>query len=354
MEQRCISGRGIALRLFAVLLLCVAGATAAQAQAVDCSDYPGGIIDGNVEAVSPSNINVDRDCTLRNWPQTKPLTANISFFSSGGSGGGDRHLLVFDNVYHIGQMSCAVVQDHKIWFVNGASTQVQEKCQNLLIPVEKIDKRNPPGDAATVGVPFTYTLVIPVLFDAGTQAVINDQGSLNELHNVIVWDDLNATGVDLTYVSHTAYWRSTGTPVPHTFNNAGGFLTFDIGPNVPAGEQLIIELQVVLEDTPANSVGTQFINTAKWEFGRIVDGEFFEPLPGEWGISDPITIGGPELVLTKNGPGDAGQHAESRRVGRVHDRCAEYWDDRCLGTARCMTGLPNGPTAACAIRCQRF
>jgi hypothetical protein len=136
-QTTMLSGRGIALRLFAVLLLCWASAPDAHAQAVDCSDFPGGIIDGNVVAVSPSNINVDVNCTLRNWPQTKPLTA--------------------------GQMSCATVQNHKVWFVNGASTEVQEKCQNLLIPVEKIDKQNPPGDAATVGVPFTYRLVIPVL-----------------------------------------------------------------------------------------------------------------------------------------------------------------------------------------------
>ncbi len=299
-------GSRIVFRLFAVLLLSWAAAPAAHAQAVDCSDFPNATIDGTVVIPSPSNINVDTDCTIRNFEQgVNELIANISFFTQPGQTP-DRHLLIFDNVYHTGNMSCAVVLDHKIWFVNGASTDVQEKCQNLLIPVEKIDKQNPPGDAATVGVPFTYTLVIPVLFDASTQAVIDDQGSVNELHNILVTDDLNATGVDLTYVSHTAYWRSSGAPVPHTFDNTNGFLTFDIGPNVPAGEQLIIELQVVLEDTPVNSVGTQFINTAKWEFGRIVDGEFFEPLPGEWGISDPITIGGPDLVVTKTGPATLG------------------------------------------------
>jgi hypothetical protein len=97
-QTMTLTGRGIALRLFAVLLLATAVAPAAHAQAVDCSDYPGGIIDGNVEAVSPSNINVDRNCTLRNWPQSNPLTANISFFNDGGSGGGNRLLLVFDNV----------------------------------------------------------------------------------------------------------------------------------------------------------------------------------------------------------------------------------------------------------------
>jgi hypothetical protein len=153
-------GRGIVPRLAAVLLLAFAAAPDAHAQAVDCSDFPGGIIDGNFVS-SPTNINVDVNCTIRNFPQglTTELIANISFFSDGGSGGGNRLLLIFDNVYHSGQMSCATVQNHKIWFVNGASTDVQEKCQNLLIPVEKIDKQNPPGDAATVGVPFTYRLV---------------------------------------------------------------------------------------------------------------------------------------------------------------------------------------------------
>src|SRR5210317_621113 len=249
-------GRGIVLRLCAVLLLAFAAAPDANAQAVDCSDFPGGIIDGSFVS-SPSNINVDVNCTIRNFPQgINELTANISFFSDGGSGGGNRLLLVFDNVYHIGQMSCATVQNHKIWFVNGASTQVQEKCQNLLIPVEKIDKQNPPGDAATVGVPFTYRLVIPVLFDAATGTVIDFEGSLNDIHGVVVTDDLNATGVDLSYVNHEITWETSGAAVPHTFSNVGGQLTFTLDPSViiPATQQIYLDIAVVLEDTPTNSV----------------------------------------------------------------------------------------------------
>ncbi|NIS91081.1 MAG: hypothetical protein GTN98_13555, partial [Woeseiaceae bacterium] len=98
--------------------------------------------------------------------------------------------------------------------------------------VEKIDKQNPPGDAATVGVPFDYTLTIPVLFDPATTTVINFQGSVNDLHSIVVTDDLNATGVDLTYVSHTVTWKGSGAPVPHTFSNVGGFLTFTFDPGV--------------------------------------------------------------------------------------------------------------------------
>ena len=50
---------------------------------------------------------------------------------------------------------------------------------------------------------------------------------------------------------------------------------------------------------PANAIGTQFVNTAKWDFGRLIDGVFYEPLPGEWGITPPLTIAAPELVVDK-------------------------------------------------------
>src|SRR2546422_9243131 len=104
---------------------------------------------------------------------------------------------------------------------------VRQNCQNLFIPVEKIDKQNPPGPpVASIGVPFTYKLTIPVLFDPLSGIVVNSRGSPNDLHDITVTDDLNATGADLTYVSHTAYWLSNGTPIPHTFSNVGGVLTF--------------------------------------------------------------------------------------------------------------------------------
>ncbi|MCZ6712198.1 MAG: hypothetical protein O7B25_17685, partial [Gammaproteobacteria bacterium] len=285
-------------------LLCFAQ----QAQADDCSDFPNGVLDGSVPGtVAPSQINVDRNCTIRNFPASNPLSTNFSFFTQPGQNP-DRWLIVFDNVVHTGQMSCNAVLEHKIWFTNGSSTSIQESCQNLLIPVEKIDKQNPAGqNTATVGVPFAYSLTMPVLFDSATGTVINNSGSLNDLHGVTVWDDLNATGADLTYVSHVAYWLGSGAPAPHTFSNVGGVLTFDNLPIIPAGEQIVVEITVVLDDVPANAIGTQFINTAKWDFGRLIDGVFYEPLPGEWGISQPMTIAGPDLVVTKTGPATLGR-----------------------------------------------
>src|SRR5262245_51988915 len=233
------------------------------ARADDCSTY-GGLLDGFAGTPAPSQLNIDMNCTIRNYPASNPLDTNISFKTQPGQTD-ERWLVIFDNVVHTGQMACNAVAGHKIWFVNGSSTGIHDNCQNLLIPVEKIVKDVPPGQTtASIGVPFTYKLTIPVLFDPATGTVIDNQGSPNDLHSVTVWDDLNAsaTGADLAYVSHVAYWKDSGAPVPHTFSNVGGFLTFDNLPILPAGEQIVIEITVVLLDTPTNVPGRQFINTA--------------------------------------------------------------------------------------------
>ena len=331
-------------RLGILLLTLALGLGAAlPARAVDCSDYPGGLIDGFAGTPAPSQLQIDRNCTIRNFPASNPLGTNFSFLTQPGQID-ERWIIIFDNVVHTGQMACNAVAGHRIWFVNGSSSSIQEGCQNLLIPVEKIDKRNPAGQTtATIGVPFTYTLTIPVLFDPATGAVINSLGSPNDLHSVTIWDDLNATGADLSYVSHVAYWLDGGAPVPHTFSNSGGFLTFEIAPIIPAGEQIVIEIAVVLEDTPANVSGTTFVNTAKWDFGRLIDGVFYEPLPGEWGVTPPLTIAAPELVVTKTGPASLGLTINLGQWGAFgldvqNTGLAEAWNVTLLDR------LPDGPS----------
>src|SRR5262245_53711585 len=287
---------------FLLLALAFVAISAAPAFAIDCVADAGGIIDGFVNyPVPPPQINIDGPCTIRNYPASNPLTSNISWFGSLPTS----TLLIFDNVVHTGNMACNLPsQGNKIWFVNSASTSVQDHCLSLLIPVEKIDKQNPPGPPfVTVGVPFTWTMTIPVLFDPATGTVINTQGSVNDLHSITVWDDLNATGVDLTVVSETATWLDDNTPVAHTFTNTNNFLTFSGIPIVDAGRQFAVDLTVVLNDNPAvNTPGKQFINTATWEFGRLIDGVFYQPLPGQNGISPPLTIAAPVLVVDKSGP----------------------------------------------------
>jgi uncharacterized repeat protein (TIGR01451 family) len=312
----------------------------ARAFALDCGAPAPAVIDGFVTPNPPSQINVQGNCTIRNFPASNPLTSNISYFGQGT----DPYLLVFDNVVHTGNMACDIVQGNKIWFANSSSTTVQTKCQNLLIPIEKIDKQNPPGSTATIGVPFTWKLVIPVLFDPASGTVISNQGSLNDLHDITVWDDLNATGVNLTYVSHTAYWAATGAPIAHTFSNVGGQLTFGFAPNIiPAQTQIVVEITAVLDDTPTNTPGTQFVNTAKWEFGRLIDGIFYQPLPGEWGVSPPMTIAAPQLIVTKTGPATLGKTLNLGQWGQFaldvrNTGLTTAWD------VTLRDRLPNGPT----------
>src|SRR5215475_4117846 len=289
----------ITILLFPLALLLL---SALLAHADNCVADLGGVLDGYVNPVPPSQVQIDGNCTFRNFPVSNPLTTNISFYTNPGNNN-QRWLVIFDNVDFIGNMSCNAVLGNHIWFVNGSFTTLKPSCQNLFIPVEKIDKQNPPGQTtAAIGVPFTYKLTIPVLFDPQTGTVINNSGSPNDLHSVVITDDLNATGAVLSYVSHTVYWKSSGTPVPHSFSNVGGVLTFSNFPIVPAGQQIVIDLTVVLTNSPANIPGTQFFNTAKWQFGRLINGIFYQPLPGESGITPPMTIVAPNLVMTKTGP----------------------------------------------------
>jgi large repetitive protein len=292
-------GSGFALLLLALALWML---SPSAAHAEDCVADLGGVVDGFVTPTPPSQIQIDGNCTIRNFPASNPLTTNFSFLTQPGQTDA-RWLVIFDNVVHIGQMACNAVAGHKLWFTNSSFSTIKPNCQNLLIPVEKINKQNPAGQTtAAIGVPFTYKLTIPILYDPATGNTIDFAGSPNQLHAIVVTDDLNATGASLSYVSHTAYWASSGLPVPHTFTNVGGLLTFSGIPIVPVETQMIIEITVVLNDTPLNAIGTQFINTAKWEFGRLIDGVFYQPLPGEWGITPPMTIVAPNLVLTKTGP----------------------------------------------------
>lgn len=292
------------LLLFALLMAIASGAEA-QTQ-VDCSAPPyNGVIDGNVRPVPPTNVKIDTHCTIVNYPGG--MSTNFTFDNNDAT----PYLVVFDNVVHTGNMSCNAVAEHKIWFTNGSSTTIQDGCQNYLIPVEKIDKRSPAPYAA-VGVPFTYRLTIPVLFDPATGTVIRNSGSVNDLHTIRVVDNLNEMGVDVALAgTPTVTWLSNGTPVPHTYTEVGEVLTFNISPIIPADTQIAIDIPLVLEDTPTNFLGRSFVNIARWSFGRAVDvnengvidpDEFFSPLPGENGISQPMTIGAPNLTLTKSGP----------------------------------------------------
>jgi uncharacterized repeat protein (TIGR01451 family) len=299
--QERISCKWVAILLFTCALSLLSARPAQAQSSVGCVAFYGGLIDGNVNPNPNSHIDIDGNCIIRNFPASNPFTANVSFFGNNPTS----WLVVFDNVVFAGNMSCDKSQGNYIWFTNGSISGLRPNCQNLFVPTEKINKQNPPGPpVATIGVPFTWKLTMPVLFDPLTGTVTNPNGSPNDLHDITITDDLNATGADLSFVSATAYGLNgaTVTLAPGQPSNVGGVLTFSGFPTILAGQQFVIELTVVLNDTPNNVPGRQFINTAKWQFGRLVGGVFVEPLPGQNGVTPPMTIAGPSLVLRKSGP----------------------------------------------------
>src|SRR5215475_14327481 len=331
-------GSWIKILLFAFALLLLS-AVPAHAQSVGgCVANFGGVIDGFVNPVPPSQINIDGNCTIRNFPASNPLTSNISF-----DGTGRGWLVVFDNVDFIGNLSCDKVHGNFIWFVNGSIARAHIlKCANLFVPVDKIDKQNPPGPPfVSIGVPFTYTLTFPQQVNALTGAVINPNGSNVEVDQVSITDNLNATGVSLSYVSSSAAWKSSGAAVPFNVSNAGGLLTFSGFPAIPAGQQIVLKVTVVLNNAvPPNSPGTQFANTASWTLGTTIGGTFHYPLPGQNGISSPpLTIAAPQPVMTKSGPatmniGQLGQFALNvQNTGNI-----DLWN------ATIVDKLPTGAT----------
>ncbi len=321
--------RGSTLGFPLLVLLAVLLATASPAAGAEkfCSDPPYfGVIDGNIRPV-PTQISIDRDCTFRNFPQSNPLTTTINFHTVDNS----VYLIVFDNVYYTGNMACANIP-HRIWFSNSSYYGSNNACQDLFIPVEEIDKRNPAGQTtAVVGVPFTYTLILPAMNLGGGP-------SPNDLHSIIIWDDLTTTGAALTYQSNTAYLFNGGstTSLGSLINTGDNkHLEFNRTANpvlglIPAGSQIVLNLTVVLDDTPANAPGTQFVNLAKWQFGRLIDGVYYEPLPGEWGQTQPMTIVKPGLVVTKTGATSVvnlGQWADfTIDVGNIGTWTGDAWN----------------------------
>src|SRR5437667_7805741 len=133
-------GSWIKILLFAFGLLLLS-AVPARAQSVGgCVANFGGVIDGFVNPVPPSQINIDGNCTIRNFPASHPFTSNISFYGNNPTS----WLVIFDNVVFTGNMSCNLnSQGNRIWFTNGSSSTLKATCLNLLIPVEKINKQNP-------------------------------------------------------------------------------------------------------------------------------------------------------------------------------------------------------------------
>src|SRR5258708_10251849 len=116
----------IGILLFPLVLLLLSAVPRLAQSVGGCVANFGGVIDGLVNPVPPSQINIDGNCTIRNFPASNPLTSNISF-----AGTGRGWLVIFDNVDFIGNISFDKLKGNFIWFVNGSITTLRPTCQTL-------------------------------------------------------------------------------------------------------------------------------------------------------------------------------------------------------------------------------
>jgi len=324
---------GVPLLLLFVFLLGIA--YPAQAATVLCSDF-GGIVDGNdpftyASIQSASTFGIDMNCTVKNFPESVggfPIT-NINFqFPRQQS-----YYIVFNNVYYYGNMSCndPTQSDFWIYWTPGGFTDISPSCQEFMVPVDAVLKKNPPDQTtATIGVPFSYSIIAPLLGkldSTGTFQYIADADDAT-ITNVVIADDLTTTGAALSYVSNTAYLVNTSTGArtslgplalgvsstwlanhPSVSSDSSKHLVFSYENNsalgsIAAGYNIEIDLTVVLDNSSpnVNQAGTIFSNTSRMWFDKPINSTDIVDLQAHPGTTLPMTIIEPNLVVDKTSP----------------------------------------------------
>ena len=161
---------------------------------------------------------------------------------------------------------------------------------------------------ASVGEVFTYRITVPSVPDT------------SPLYNVRILDDLTASAADLRFVSVTKISGSQ----PWTPVNTGTATSLVIedpalGIDIPAGQQVVVEIAVLVENTATNVIGLQFTNTASYVYNRINDATV-SVRPGGPGTTAPMTIVGPDqLTLEKDGPASMSIGAPASFSLNVHN-----------------------------------
>lgn len=323
----------------AVLLMVLGAAFSSHAGTFYCNATYGGVIDGfdpktfNDLSSGNNTLGIDGNCIIKNWPQDNgiggfPIT-NINFYFPGGA----NYYIAFLDVYYPGNMSCNDPTNSNFWiyWAPGGWNNISPKCRQFMEPADVVDKKNPQGQtAATIGVPFTYTITMPLLgqWDQFGNFHIIDNADGTEIRNVYITDDLTDTGAALSFVSATATLvnpdtgvrTDLGTLTPgvsqawldtHRVSATQPRLSDDtkhlvFSPennsslrSLPAGSNIEISLTVVLDNVPSNVPGTQFTNTARMWFDKVINSDSVNDLQAWHVTTPPMTIVGPDLVVNK-------------------------------------------------------
>jgi large repetitive protein len=154
---------------------------------------------------------------------------------------------------------------------------------------------NPLGKAntqaiASIGEQFRYRITVPAT------------PQTTALYDVRILDNLAASAADMSYVGITQIsgpaWTPVVTGMPKNLVISGSGTGIDI----PAGQQLVFDVTVVLNDSAINVSGLAFQNTASYIYNQF-DGNSATQVAAGAGVTAPMTIVGPDSVtLQKGGP----------------------------------------------------
>ncbi len=155
---------------------------------------------------------------------------------------------------------------------------------------EPLDKESPTPATAAVGEPFSYTITVPAT------------PLSTALYDVRILDDLSASVADMTFVSVTKI-SIPGSWTPVNTGSATDLVIEDTttGIDIPAGEQIVIEIEVVLEDTAGNTIGLTFDNLADYTYNQV-DNDATTESPGGSDTATMTIVGPDNLTVQKDGP----------------------------------------------------
>ena len=153
-------------------------------------------------------------------------------------------------------------------------------------------KQNPANNTQTtvkIGEQFTYLVTVP--------AVPSDV----PLYDVRIHDNLADSAADLRFIS-VAKVSGAGAWAPQNTGDDKNLVIRDTatGIDILPGDQAVIAITVVVENTETNLVGLGFINSAYYTYSRI-DGDTDPQLTGGADSTDPMTIVEPAITVFDKG-----------------------------------------------------
>ncbi|MEJ2393068.1 MAG: SdrD B-like domain-containing protein, partial [Gammaproteobacteria bacterium] len=133
---------------------------------------------------------------------------------------------------------------------------------------------------AAIGVQFKYRITVPA-------APVN-----TALHDVRIIDDLSASAADLRFIN-VAKISGSGSWTPVNSGSDTNLVIEDTvnGIDIPAGEQVVVEVTVELMNTSKNVIGLDFTNTADYTYNQV-DNTPASQTNGLPGTTEPMQIVG--------------------------------------------------------------